>query len=88
MEITPVMKQISSKFIILLIGMLSISLITMDLTNNVHAIKENNFIQSLGQLSFSNQTAACESENDTALSCNNVALESNGNEGNNAAGQE
>ena len=31
---------------------------------------------------------ACESENDTALSCNNVALEFDGNEGNNVAGQE
>jgi hypothetical protein len=87
-EISPVVKQISSKFIISLIEMLSISLITMDLTNNLHATKENNSVQSLGQLSFSNQTAACESENDTTLSCNNVALESNGNEGNNVVGQE
>ncbi|CAN5715795.1 hypothetical protein BH23THE1_BH23THE1_17880 [soil metagenome] len=68
--------------------MLSIRLITIGLTNNLHFIKENNSVQSLGQLSFSNQTAACESENDTALSCNNVALEFNGNEGNKAAGQE
>lgn len=60
----------------------------MGLTNNLHVIKENNSVQSLGQLSFFNQTAACESENDTALSCNNVALEFNGNEGNKAAGQE
>jgi hypothetical protein len=60
----------------------------MGLTNNLHATKENNSIQSLGQLSFSNQTAACESENNTAISCNNVVLESNGNEGNNIAGQE
>ena len=67
---------------------MSISLITTGLTNNVYSIKENNAVQSLGQLSFSNQTAVCESENDTALSCNNVALEFNGNEGNNAAGQE
>ena len=82
------MKQINNKLIILLIGILSISLITTGLTNNVYSIKENNAVQSLGQLSFSNQTAVCESENDTALSCNNVVLEFNGNEGNNAAGQE
>ena len=57
------------------------------LTHNVRATKENNSIQSLGQLSFSNQTAHCESEDDTALSCYKVALEVNNNEGNNAAGQ-
>ncbi len=82
------MKQNNNKLIILLIGILSISLIMTGLTSNVYSIKENNVVQSLGQLSFSNQTAACESENDTALSCNNVALEFNGNDGNNAAGQE
>ncbi len=82
------MKQINNKLIILLIGILSISLITTGLTNNVYSIKENNAVQSLSQLSFSNQTAVCESENDTALSCNNVALEFYGNEGNNPVGQE
>ena len=78
------MKQINNP----LIGILSISLLTTSPTGNVYSIKENNAVQFLGQLSFSIQTAACESENDTALSCNNVALEFKGNEGNNAAGQE
>ena len=82
------MKQINNKLIILLIGILSISLITTGLTSDVYSIKENNAFQSLGQLSFSNQTAACESENDTTLSCNNVALEFKVNDGNNAVGQE
>ncbi|MDQ3084710.1 MAG: hypothetical protein M3Q77_07860 [Thermoproteota archaeon] len=50
--------------------------------------KENDSIQSLGQSTFSNQTAVCESESNTAFSCNNVALEFNSNEGNNAVRQE
>ncbi|HKU82634.1 MAG TPA: hypothetical protein VJP58_01215 [Candidatus Nitrosocosmicus sp.] len=57
------------------------------LTHNVSATKENNSIQSFGQLSFSNHTGYCESEDDTVLSCYKVALEVNNNEGNNAAGQ-
>ncbi len=40
-KLLTVMKQISSKLTILLIGILSISLITTGLTNNVYSIKEN-----------------------------------------------
>lgn len=40
----------------------------MTFTHNVSATKENNSIQSFDQLSFSNQTAHCESEDDMILS--------------------
>ena len=64
------MKQtnVNVKEIILAVVILSISLIMKTFTHNVSAIKENNSIQSFGQLYFSNQTAHCESEDDMILS--------------------
>ena len=70
------------QLIILLIGILSIGLITTGLTNNV-PYKREQCRPIFDYSSFFNQAAICESENDTALSCNNVFLEFNGIVGNN-----
>lgn len=50
--------------------------------------KSSSLLQGIGQDSFTGQDATCETVNNTLASCNNVALSLNGNEGNNAAGQQ
>ena len=53
-----------------------------------HKKKSNEAIQDLEQFSGTGQASSCGSGNDTTVSCNNVALSFNLNDGNNALGQE
>lgn len=50
--------------------------------------KSNEALQALSQDSFTGSSAECFSNNNTLASCNNVALSLNGNEGNQANGQQ
>jgi hypothetical protein len=50
--------------------------------------KSNEALQGLSQESFTGSSAECFSNNNTLASCNNVALSLNGNDGNNANGQQ
>ena len=50
--------------------------------------KSNNSFQGIDQESLTGESAECFSNNNTLASCNNVALSLNGNDGNNAAGQQ
>ena len=50
--------------------------------------KSNDPFQDITQESFTGESSECFSNNNTLASCNNVALSLNGNDGNNAAGQQ
>ena len=50
--------------------------------------KSNEALQALSQESLTGSSAECFSNNNTLASCNNVALSFNGNDGNNANGQQ
>jgi len=50
--------------------------------------KSNDSLQDITQESFTGESSECFSNNNTLASCNNVALSLNGNDGNNAAGQQ
>jgi hypothetical protein len=50
--------------------------------------KSNEATQDIEQLSATAQDSVCDSGNNTAASCNNVALSFNLNDGNNALGQQ
>ena len=57
--------------------------------NSALATKKNNdAAQILEQFSGSDQFAECSTENNTLASCNNVGIALNGQEGNNAGGQQ
>ena len=50
--------------------------------------KSNDAAQFLGQFSGSQQFAECSTDNNTLASCNNVGIALDGQEGNNAEGQQ
>lgn len=57
--------------------------------NTAMATKKNNdAAQFIDQFSGSDQFAECSTENNTLASCNNVGIALNGQEGNNAEGQQ
>ena len=57
--------------------------------NTAFATKKNNDVaQFLGQSSETGQFSECATDNNTLASCNNVGLSINGQDGNNAAGQQ
>ena len=53
-----------------------------------HKKKSNDAFQGIGQDTETFQSSSCGSGNDTALSCNNVGLSLNLNDGKNALGQQ
>ncbi len=78
--------------IALFAAMMTVGAIVMSLDTNQAAFakkhKHNDADQALFQGQGSDQSSSCSSKNNTAGSCNNIALEFNNNTGNEVVGQQ